>query len=249
MIPVYSLLHEAEHGIFHPNKKMNYFSGLHLSNLFIVSFTFFQQCHLNHHKHNRTDFEMWDLYYKHQNKFLKYVNFYLKMMGAVYLMLPLSAVLFTLYPPIVFSKIFTGHNETGGFVKGTDTRSKLNRIRIESLGAILFQAALIFVLKLNFFSYGIMYLIHGFVWSSQNYVSHAFSPRDIINGAHNHTISKFVKLIYLNFNVHLAHHQNPQIPWIHLPQVIEKNQQQDSFLKAYLRFWKGPQLTNEPAPN
>ena len=248
MVPVYSLMHEAEHGILNSNNKLNYFLGLHLGNLFMVSFTFLRHCHLNHHKHNRTDLEMWDLYYEHQNKFLKYGNLYLMMAGMGYIMLPVSAILFTIYPPLVYSKIFTSHNEMSGFIQGSDTRIKLMRIRLESIGAILFQLLLFYLLKLDLLSWAIMYIIHGFIWSSQNYVNHAFAPRDIINGAHNHTMTRFLKFIYLNFNVHLAHHQNPQVPWLYLPVFIKKGPQRISFLKAYIRLWKGPRMTHEPSP-
>ena len=62
MVPVYSLIHEAEHGILHSNKRINDLMGRWLSTLFIAPYTFFKHCHLKHHKKNRTDEEMWDLY-------------------------------------------------------------------------------------------------------------------------------------------------------------------------------------------
>ena len=58
-------------------------------------------------------------------------------------------------------------------------------MRWESCLVILFQACVMVLLGLSPKAWLIMFAIHGFVWSSQNYVNHAFSPRDIINGAHN----------------------------------------------------------------
>lgn len=93
-----------------------------------------------------------------------------------------------------------------------------------------------------------MYLAHGLAWSSQNYVNHAFSPRDIVNGTHNHKLNPIFKYIYLNFNVHKVHHQNPTIPWLHLPGYVQGDEERVSYWKTYLRLWKGPELTHEPSP-
>ena len=121
-------------------------------------------------------------------------------------------------------------------------------MRWESLLVIAFQVTIILLLHLQLLPWLILFLIHGFVWSSQNYVNHAFSPRDIINGAHNLKIPLWLKPIYLNFNMHLAHHQNPRIPWIHLPRFIKKDPHRIGFFRNYLRLWKGPKLTNESDP-
>ena len=119
---------------------------------------------------------------------------------------------------------------------------------MESFVVIIFQALVLWMLNWDFLSWGILLLVHGFIWSSQNYVNHAFSPRDIINGAHNLKVPVWLNLIYLNFNVHLAHHQNPHVPWVYLPVFIKKGKERISFFKNYLRLWKGPRLTHEPPP-
>lgn len=249
MIPVYSLIHEAEHGMVHPDKTWNYLAGVHLCNLFIAPFTFFRTCHLNHHRHNRTDVEMWDLYYEHQNRFLRYGNLYLMMIGFGYIMLPVSVVLSAIHPKLLYLRIFTSHTEISGFLEGSDKPEKWRRMQLESVGVIAFQVLIVVVLDLKLLPYAILLVCHGFVWSSQNYVNHAFAPRDIINGAHNHKMSSWFRLIYLNFNVHLAHHQNPHVPWTHLPRFIrEGGAERIPFLKAYINLWKGPALTHEPAP-
>ncbi len=248
MIPVYSLIHEAEHNILHPNIWWNNFLGRWLCCLFIVSFTFFRHCHLRHHKKNRTDLEMWDLYYEHQSKWKRYGNLYLMMIGLGYLSLWLSVLLFSFYPSLLFRKFFKQHNEIAGFLEGSDQKDKIKTLRWESLLVIILQVAFFLFLKLNFTAWIILFLIHGFIWSSQNYVNHAFSPRNIINGAHNLKIPVIFKPVYLNFNVHLAHHQNPRIPWLYLPHYIKNGENRISFFKNYLRLWKGPILTHEKNP-
>jgi fatty acid desaturase len=248
MIPIYSLIHEAEHNMLLPRPWWNDLLGRWLCTLFVVSFTFFKHCHLRHHRKNRTDIEMWDLYLQPQDKWKRRGNLYLMMSGLGYLSLWLSVLLFALAPSLVYCGFFQRHTEIAGFLEGSNRGRKLAAIRTESWVVLLFQAAMIWGLQLRLSSWLILFVIHGFVWSSQNYVNHAFSPRDIVNGAHNLKMPLLLKPIYLNFNLHLAHHQNPRIPWSHLPNFLPEGSARISFFRNYLRLWTGPRLTLERNP-
>lgn len=249
MIPVYSLMHEAAHSTLNQSEKINLFLGRWLCLLFIISFTFYRHCHLKHHKKNRTDEEMWDLYYETQNKWLRYGNLYLMMIGFGYLATWLSVLLFSISPKLVTSSFFKKHTEVKGFLHGFTGINKLRTAQLESIVIIIFQLFLLWLINWDWQLWIIYYLIHGFVWSSQNYVNHAFSPRDIINGAHNLKIPLWLNLLYLNFNIHLAHHQNPNVPWLHLPSFIRSGKERISFFRNYVRLWKGPELTETKSPN
>ena len=248
MVPVYSLIHEAEHSIINSNEIVNNIMGRWLSTLFIAPYTFFKHCHLKHHKKNRTDEEMWDLYYEHQNKLKRYGTLYGMMIGIGYFSMWLAVLLYAIAPRLIYTRFFFSHKEVGGFLKGSDRIDKIVKSRWESILVIIFQVTLFFILDLKWTSWLTLFAMHGFLWSSQNYVNHAFSPRDIINGAHNLQIPIWLKLIYLNFNLHLAHHQNPKISWIHLPAFIKQGKGRISFFRNYLRLWKGPRLTEEAEP-
>jgi len=248
MVPVYSLIHEAEHGIIHTDKRINEAMGRWLSTLFIAPYTFFKHCHLKHHKKNRTDEEMWDLYYEHQDKLKRYGTLYGMMMGLGYFSMWLAVVLYALAPGLIYSRFFYANREISGFLKGSDRKDKVAYSRIESWVVIVFQVSMFFVLDLKWTSFLTLFVMHGFLWSSQNYVNHAFSPRDIINGAHNLRIPVWLKLVYLNFNLHLAHHQNPKIPWLFLPAFVKRGKDRIPFFKNYIRLWKGPRLTREIEP-
>ena len=248
MIPVYSLMHEAAHHTLHASNKVNLFLGKWLCCMFMISFTFYRHCHLKHHKKNRTDEEMWDLYYEHQNKYLRYGNLYLMMVGFGYLAIWISVPLFAISPKLVTTSFFRNHREANGFLNGFTSPKQLRKAQKESIVAIVFQLLLLYLINWDWQLWIIFYLIHGFIWSSQNYVNHAFSPRDIINGAHNLKIPVWLNFIYLNFNIHLVHHQNPGIPWIHLRSSIKSGTERISFFRNYLRLWKGPQLTYMKSP-
>ena len=249
MIPVYSLMHEAAHNTLHPSAKSNLFLGRWLCCIFTISFTFYRHCHLKHHKKNRTDDEMWDLYYEHQNKWLRYGNLYLMMIGLGYVATWLSVFLFSISPKLVISAFFKKHTEINGFLNGFTTVNKLLLAQFESVVVIIFQLLLLWLINWDWWLWVIFYGIHGFIWSSQNYVNHAFSPRDIINGAHNLKIPSWLNLVYLNFNIHKAHHQNPNIPWLHLPSFIKSSKESTSFYSNYIRLWKGPELTKTTSPD
>lgn len=249
MIPVYSLIHESAHNTLHSVSKWNFFLGRWLCCLFIISFTFYRHCHLKHHKKNRTDEEMWDLYYEHQNKLLRYGNLYLMMIGFGYLAIWLSVILLAIAPQLlVNSTLLKKHTEMKGFLGGFNDAHKLRISHFECIIVIAFQVLILWMINWNYSLWFIFYFIHGFIWSSQNYVNHAFSPRNIINGAHNLKIPFWLNLIYLNFNLHLAHHQNPNIPWLHLPKFIKSGKGRFSFFRNYLSLWKGPRVTNEVSP-
>jgi fatty acid desaturase len=248
MVPVYSLIHEAEHGILHSNKRINDGMGRWLSTLFIAPYTFFKHCHLKHHKKNRTDEEMWDLYYEHQGKLKRYGTLYGMMIGLGYFSMWLAVLLYAIAPRLIYTPFFNSHREVGGFLKGSDRKDKIVKSRLESWLVIVFQILIFYFLDLKWTSWLTLFVMHGFLWSSQNYVNHAFSPRDIINGAHNLKVPIWLKLVYLNFNLHLAHHQNPKVPWLHLPHFVKNGNGRISFFRNYLRLWKGPRLTHEPEP-
>jgi fatty acid desaturase len=248
MIPIYALIHEAEHNLLHPDPAWNDRLGRWLCCLFVVSFTFFKHCHLRHHRKNRTDIEMWELYYAHQSRWRRRGNLLLMMSGLGYLSLWLSVLLFAVAPSLVYCGILQRHTEVAGFLQGSEQPAKIAAMRRESWVAIVFQAAMIILLDLDLRSWLTLFLLHGFVWSSQNYVNHAFSRRDIVNGAHNLWIPAWLHYVYLNFNLHLAHHQNPGIPWVHLPEFVPPGPRRTSFFRNYLRLWTGPALTHEPEP-
>jgi fatty acid desaturase len=249
MIPVYSLMHEVAHNTLLPNNWWNNFLGRWLCTLFIIPFTFYRHCHLRHHKKNRTDVEVWELYFEEKDKRNTYGNLYLMMVGCGYLACWLSVILFAISPPALYSSFFKKSKIIAGFLEGSNQKEKVATMRWESWLTIFLQIAFVVALQIPFLTWLTMFLIHGLVWSSQNYVNHAFSPRDIINGAHNLKMPIWLKPVYLNFNVHLAHHQNPKIPWIHLPNFIKKGEGRIAFFRNYLRLWKGPVPSNEKAPN
>jgi fatty acid desaturase len=247
MITIYSLIHEAEHDMLLPSPRWNDILGRWLCALFGVSFAFLRHCHTRHHRKNRTDNELWDLCLPHQVKWKRRLNLYLMLGGSSYFLVWLSVVLFALAPALVY-RGFSWHPEIASFLEGSNREGKIRVFRWESWMVLGVQAAAFFALQLELTSVLVLFAVHGFVWSSQNYVNHAYSPRDVVNGAHNLEMPLLLVPVYLNFNLHLAHHQHPHVPWNHLPTLVPASSTRIGFFRNYLRLWCGPRSTLETSP-
>src|SRR6266496_2237849 len=70
----YALLHEATHGNLQSHPRGNYWLGVLTGCLFPIPFSMIRLTHQGHHRYNRTDSEMFDLYYPHDNLVLKYLR-------------------------------------------------------------------------------------------------------------------------------------------------------------------------------
>ncbi|MEK7485420.1 MAG: fatty acid desaturase [Planctomycetota bacterium] len=247
MIPIYSLLHESTHGILFSSPRWNEFFGLLLAAMFWAPFTFLRRIHVGHHRKNRTDFEIFDLYYPQDSRSKKIFFLYFNMIGIHWLSLPLSVFIFFIWPPLLRNPLFLSSVSIASKVEDI-TPEWVPRIRLESVGVLFFQGLLFWGLSLRWEAYLTLFLFHALIWSSQNYVNHAFSPRDILKGAHNHSLGPITRRLYLNFNCHLAHHQYPTISWKYLPHLVEPDPKRISYWKAWLRLWKGPIAVTESSP-
>lgn len=244
-LPLYSLLHEAEHRVFHARPWVNEAFGMLLAAFFPGPFTFLRACHLGHHRRNRTDAEMFDLYYPSESLTLKRVYFYFLYTGGFWLVVPLTLLSMIVWPRILRSQLLKDPS-TVAMVHGVP-EGFFGRIRLESVGVVLLHVGLVAGLGLSPGRYLLLYALYGLNWSAQQYITHAASPRHVLNGAHNLKAWWVYESLLLHFNWHLAHHQHPRVPWLYLPRYDDPTRVRPGYLTAFLRFWRGPQPA-EPAP-
>jgi len=245
-LPLYSLLHEAEHRVFHANASVNEAFGVLLAAFFPGPFTFLRACHLGHHRRNRSDAEMFDLYYPSDNLAWKRVYFYFLYTGGFWVAVPLAVVSMLVWPRML----------RGQVLKDPSTVAMLNgipegffrRIRWECAGVVLLHAGLILGLGLSPGRYLLLYVLYGVNWSAQQYITHAASPRHVLDGAHNLRAARVYEVLLLHFNWHLAHHQHPRVPWLYLPRYDDPSRERPGYLTSFLRFWRGPRLTEPLVP-
>ena len=243
----YALMHEGAHYNLHANPRYNYLLGAISACFFPMSFTLLQITHQVHHRCNRTDYEMFDYYYPNGNRWLKRAQWYIILTGLYWPLIPIGTTLMALFPRLSLSLPFKRAKSTEVLFDDFGAR-EYNKVRLEVLGAILLWSALFQWLELQWPQVLVMYLIFGFNWSTRQYVFHAFSPRDVINGAHNLKVSYPMQGILLNGHWDLVHHQHPDLPWTELPKYGKHSAAPSSFWKQYAKLWLGPRLCTIPAP-
>jgi len=243
----YALMHEAAHKVLHNNHTTNKWLGALASWLFPMSFTMFAITHTVHHRCNRTDFEMFDYYYPTDNTLLKYLQWYSILVGIYWPIIPVGSLLMAFVPWIYRTKPFKKARTTAVLFDNFDEKA-LKTIRIEVITGILFWVAIWQVFSLAWPQTLILYLFFSFNWSTRQYVTHAFSPRHVINGAHNLSVSRLMGWILLNGQWDLVHHQHPDCSWKHLPEYAPLTRPPIKFWPQYFKLWRGPRPNTEPAP-
>ena len=243
---VYSLLHECVHRKFHGDRNVNEWSGRILAAWFPTGFTFHRMCHLGHHRHNRTEVERFDYYTPDDNRVLKFLQWYGILTGLYWLMPPLGCLLVLIVPtPILLRLVDSRGSKTAEHI-GTDAildglaEASQSVMRLEILLTAIVQLALWRLLDLSLIGWAACYAVFAVNWSALQYADHAWSELDVRDGAWNLRVSRGVQYVFLNYHHHLAHHQHPDVPWVHLGKFVDFDAPRPSFLAIYLSMWRGP---------
>lgn len=247
MLTNYALMHESAHNYLHSNKHLNLILGAVTSWHFPMSGRFLALTHQFHHRCNRTDHEMFDYYYSDDNKLVKFAQWYAVLFGLHYLIVPLGSLLAAIAPGFFNLPIFHKARSANKLFANIHGRLVWT-IRIEVLTGLIYWMILWKSLNLHLPSVCLLYACAGFHWSTRQYLTHAFTPRNVRNGAIILRAGKLMRLVLLNGNFDLVHHQKPHLPWTQLPQHANKAEPHVSFWKQYLAMWKGPRPNHEPAP-
>ena len=245
----YALIHEACHGNLNADHRINHWLGALLGWLFPVSFTFMQKAHQVHHRNNRTDGEMFDYYYPDDNLLIKYAQWYSILIGIYPPIIPLGSLLMALLPGIFQLQPWqTARSSSIIFDRDIFNTGVIARIRLEVLLGICFWVTLWQALDLEPVATAVLYAVFWVNWSTRQYVTHAFSPRDVMNGAWNLRVSRLMGWIFLNGQWDLVHHQHPNARWQELPVLGKTSQRPIPYWRQYLRLWAGPRPNREAAP-
>jgi fatty acid desaturase len=249
MLTNYALLHEAAHGNLNSRWRLNYLLGVITGLLFPIPFRLMRTTHQNHHHHNRTDHEMFDQYYPTDNRLLKWGQWYGLLFGLFWPLVPLGAVLFALWPGLLRWRMLRDSDPARGMaIVANLERQAIRSIRLEMLLIVGFFAALFWLLDLRWQNTLILYACFSFNWSTRQYVGHAFSRRDVVDGAWNLRQSWWMSWVLLHGEWDLNHHRRPDVSWYYLPRLTDADQPRPSYWNHYWRQWLGPRPCREPAP-
>jgi len=236
---LFSLLHESVHGVFHRSERVNDWFGRWLAAFFPTSFTLQRYFHLGHHRRNRSEAERFDYIAPGESALLKKAEWYGILTGLYWLCPPLSCALFLFGALHTSNTMWSRQTGVDAMVDGVEQLPGV-AVRIEILFAALWQLALFLALGLQWSAWLLCYAAFAVNWSSLQYADHAWSPLDAARGAWNLRVNPLVRWLFLNYHHHRAHHENPKVPWIHLPQLVDRAEPRPSFLRMYLSMWRGP---------
>ena len=244
---IFSLLHECVHGVFSPRPKLNEAAGVLFAAFFPTAFTIQRISHFGHHRRNRTDFELYDYYLPHQSRWLKTYWIYCLLTGFYWAIIPVAGFVYLVCPFAFRSRKFqNGPAKWWGF--GEFVRDIANepiaRVWPQAVFTFALQALLWWSLALDWTGWLACYWAFGLNWSSLQYTDHAWSPRDVHEGAWNLRFWPPTQAVFLNYNLHLVHHRRPDIPWLHLPRFVRREDPNPSFWSIYWPLWAGAR----PAP-
>ena len=245
---VFSLHHEAVHRCFHPDIRINEGAGVLFAAFFPTIFQIQRISHFGHHRRNRTDEELYDCVLPGQSWLLKTYWIYCLLTGFYWAIIPLAGLVYLVWPWTFRSRWFLhGPARWWGFEPFVADigRAPVRRVWLEGVFTLAFQIAMIWALDLSLLGWLACYWAFGINWSSVQYSDHAGSPRDVVEGAWNLRFWPVTQALFLNYNLHLAHHRQPGIPWIHLPRLVRKGDPNPSFWPIYLGLFKGAR----PAPS
>lgn len=244
---IFSLLHECVHGNFSPRPRVNEAAGVLFAAFFPTAFTIQRISHFGHHRRNRTDLELYDYYLPHQSRWLKTYWIYCLLTGFYWAIIPVAGFVYLVCPFAFRSRAFQSGPAKwwgfGEFVRDIAAQP-VARVWPEALFTFALQAALWWSLELNAIAWLACYWAFGVNWSSLQYTDHAWSPRDVHEGAWNLRFWPVTQAIFLNYNLHLVHHRQPEIPWLHLPRFVGSQDPNPSFWSIYWPLWLGAR----PAP-
>ena len=243
----YALLHEASHGNLQTGSHRNYWLGVVTGLLFPMPFTAMRSTHQGHHDFNRTEKEMFDLYQPGENRLLKYVRWYGILCGFFWPLVPLGAVIFSLTPRSLRDLIF-GRNQPRGYLVNSIRESDVWTVRGETFLTVIFFAAAFWLLGLRWQNTLVLYACFAFNWSTRQYIGHAFSKLDVIEGAWNLRHNRLMSFLLLHGEYDLSHHRHPEISWYYLPRLSPPDKTQPGYIRQYWRQWLGPRLATESQP-
>lgn len=243
---LFALLHEAVHGVFAPDARVNAWAGRWAAAWFPTSFTIQRAFHLTHHRNNRSAQEQFDVLRPGDIRWLRYLQWYGIFTGVYWAMTVVGVLLLSLVPRRFQLRLL--RDADSQVAVQTSSRPYLLALdqipawtaRAEVLCALALQALLFAALDLSGSGWLLCYAAFGLNWSSLQYTDHAFSPLDAREGAWNLRVGPLGRWCFLNYHWHRAHHQHPGAPWTALPGLVADDEPRPHFWRVWRECWRGP---------
>lgn len=248
--------HEAIHGRLSGRPALNDRMGRIIAVCSGVSFDVVRFGHLAHHRSNRHAFDRPDVIEPGQSAFIAAIKYYAHLFGGLYItevfttaamLLPRRLIVFALKramaidePEITAMRIAA--------IRVLDRR--LRRIRFDALCAILLYGCAIALYGAWWELLLMGVLLRGFIISLQDNLPHYGTPAVINAAAHNMSAPSWMRLFFLNQNLHATHHDQPDLHWTELPGAFgaARAHYTDRYFALLLRQFRGPRRPSSVVP-
>lgn len=242
----FSLLHEAVHGLFSPRRSLNEWAGRLASAWFPTGLSVQRAFHLTHHRYNRSDLEQFDTLHDGDIVWLKRAQWYSIYTGLYWLITVVGVAVFALVPGA--HRLRSLRDRSGQVATQTGSSAYFAALegvhpegaRLEILASLAFQAALFLALDLSMAGWAACYAAFAVQWSWLQYTDHAFSPLNAADGAWNLRVGPIGRLFFLDYHLHLAHHQHPAAPWRQLRSLMDPEKPRPSYYRVLWHALQGP---------
>ena len=107
---------------------------------------------------------------------------------------------------------------------------------------------LFWLLDLSWLAVLVLYACFSFNWSTRQYVGHAFSRRDVIDGAWNLSHNRVMSGVLLHGEWDLNHHRHPEVSWYYLPHLSAADEPRVNYHWQYWRQWVWLRPNTEASP-
>lgn len=252
--PLWALIHEAIHGLFHPDGRVNRLAGRWLAICHGAPFAVLRTGHLLHHRFNRSAVERQEMYDAEiTGRAGAMLSYYFQLVAGMYLTQVASMLAFFLPQPLMTR--LAERLPADGF----NARAAAALLRPDVVGEIRRDSLVVIGLYgAGAWAYGADAWIllaalaaRGLCISFLDYVYHYASPLDDRLHAYNLRLPTAVQAALLNFNLHGVHHRHPGLPWRALPAAFARDGARfDGGYGAFaLRQLRGPLPLPFPRPS
>ncbi len=249
MVGVYSILHEAEHGVLFTRPRLNAAGGILAAAFFPGPFDLLRQGHIGHHLRNRSDDEAFDLWFPGESPVWKWAQWLGLLTGVFYVMVVLGTLVVLVRPSLLDRRWFAFDRPSAALMDSLNPRYT-RRIRFEALGVVAMHVLIVRLMHIPVTRYLVLYGAFGLLWSSLQYVHHYGTERHVTRGSRNLWLWWPIDKLWLNHNWHRVHHEHPTVSWVHLETIGKSAGGDRGFLPwAYLRMWSGPRKATDRVDN
>lgn len=251
----WSLIHEAIHGMLHPQRAINVGLGRLLTILFGSPFRLLRFGHLMHHRHNRTRLDRTEVFDPaEQPRWRAAMAFYPRLLGGLYLSELAACLLVWLPRPMIESLAVRALGDSGAEEESSNDRLRgpllrqllsrdgLAELRLDALLILSLLAVTLWLYGPYWWALLLLLLLRGFLISFLDNSYHYGTPLDDIPFSYNLALPEWLSALILHFNKHHVHHLYPTLSWAGLARRFreEQGRYEGGMLSVAMRQLRGP---------